>query len=153
MEPQASKMESQGSPKISKISKNLSPEASPNRPLKNTSKKLQFWSPPGKLDMQSAHACAVQTHFFILAYILKKNAQRHHIGSIWEAIFVKDRNFDWKNGFQNSFHKKVPRPMQIRDYSQARRPLERQPRVRAFPTRNICLSNSCYTVLNSCRNN
>ena len=45
----------------------------------------------------------------------------------------------------------MPRQTQMNSYSNARRLLEKQPRVRTFQTRNSCSSNSWSTVRDSCK--
>ena len=63
----ASKMVIQGAPRELQKHQNRVKMISRTVLQKNEWKKLRKSAFSGKLDMQSAHACAVQTHFFVFA--------------------------------------------------------------------------------------
>ena len=73
---------------------------------------LWFWGRPGRsmgwAHMQSAHACAVEAHFFVFASFLKN---RFHMTSFWfnfGTIFVINHNFEWKKSSKKWFKKRLP---------------------------------------------
>ena len=62
-------------------------------------------------------------------------------------MFIKSHNFGWKKGSKKLFKKRVPPHWQTTPYSNAGRLLEKQPRVRAFWTRNNCLGKKQQQLL------
>ena len=67
------------------------------------------------------------SHFFS-----KRASKRHHFGSILDAIFVQNCNFEWKGGFKKWFKNRVPPHTQTSPYDQAPRLPDSPPRVRVF---------------------
>ena len=57
---------------------------------------------------------------------------RPHFGFILEAIFTRNRNFEWKKGSKKWIKKRVPALTQMRDHDHAPRLPDSPPRVRAF---------------------
>ena len=72
----ASKMVTQGAPREPPKHQNRVKLTSRAVLQKKRWKKLRKSAFSGKLDMQSAHACAVQTHFFLLALRLEKSSKK-----------------------------------------------------------------------------
>ena len=74
---------------------------------------LWFWGRPGRsmgwAHMQSARACAVETHFFVFAFFLKI---RLHMTSFWlhfgTFFFFNNHNFEWKKSSKKWFKKRWP---------------------------------------------
>ena len=96
------------------------------------------------------YAPAQSKHTFsFLHFFSKIVSKRPHRGSILGAIFLQNCNFEWNNLLQKLLQKKVPRQTQTRLYSQAGGPVERQPRVRVFCTRNNYLGN-CSSTFRNC---
>ena len=96
----------------------------------------------GWAHMQSVHVYAVQTHFSVVAFFLKKgslgSSTRVHFGIMCCYKFA----FCVKRYASKNASRKVPRQSQTTPYPQVRRPPERQPRVRTVQTRNSCSSSS-----------
>ena len=51
-------------------------------------------------DMQSVHACAVETHFSIFSLLLKTTPKIVHVGSISATIFFENRNFCFLRNYE-----------------------------------------------------
>ena len=71
---------------------------------------LWFWGRPGRsmgwAHMQSAHACAVETHVFVLHFFKKIGSTWPHFDSILEPFFVNNHNFEWKKELQQLVQKR-----------------------------------------------
>ena len=100
--------------------------------------------------MQSVHVYAVQTHFSLFVFFLKKGSLKSptwaYLGTILHLkciLCVK------KEASETASEKKMPLQSQTDIYSQARRLPERQPRVRTVQTRNTCSSRGA--VRDCCR--
>ena len=73
---------------------------------------LWFWGRPGRsmgwAHMQSAHACAVETHFFVFAFVLKN---RLHMTSFWlhfGTVFCQQSQFWVKKSSKKWLKKRWP---------------------------------------------
>ena len=69
---------------------------------------LWFWGRLGRsmgwAHMQSAHACAVETHFFVFAFFFKIGSTWFHFDSILEVFFfAQNHNFEWKQSSNKLF--------------------------------------------------
>ena len=58
--------------------------------------------------MQSVHVYAVQTHFSVFVFFLKKAPWRPSHESLFEAFFTNYVIFVWKIGSKNCFKKRCP---------------------------------------------
>ena len=113
---------------------------------------LWFWGRPGRsmgwAHMQSAHACAVETHFFVFAFFLKN---RLHMTSFWlhfGTVFCQQSQFWVKKELQKMVQKKVTPPSQTAGYEHARRLPEAGTLSRIVRARNNC-SNTCWSNCSS----
>ena len=70
--------------------------------------------------------------FSFSAFIWNLASKRLHFGSVWEAFFVPNCNFEWKRGFKKWFTKMVSPLIQTRDYDHSPGLPDSPPRVRGF---------------------
>ena len=89
--------------------------------------------------------------FSCLCILWKKSAQRFQIGSTLEAVLVQELSFWGKMVPKNRFKKKEPSTKQIRDYLQARRPLETAPRGRISRNKNNNWDSNSSNCSNNCK--
>ena len=113
---------------------------------------LWFWGRPGRsmgwAHMQSAHACAVETHFFVFACFLKIGSTLPHSDSILEPLFVNNHNFEWKKSSKKWFKKRWPPWLKQVPMTLARRSLAAPLACsKDFWTRNNCLSKKQQQLL------